>query len=155
MIEIKVCRDFDYVKEVIIDDPEMFDRCSDDYMKDDLNVMDGRLWLECLKDHKRMGLGCVLFESNSVLSVHIHIPKHNRGRGTKEIGKAILNWIVKNSPNTIHKINTQIPVIYRDVIIFALSLGFKKEGVDRKSIMKDGKLLDRVCLGICFEEIVK
>ena len=155
MIEIHLCEDLDYLQAVLIDDPEMFERSSDDYTKVDcLACMpkEGK-WLECRRDGDRVGLCYVKFDTNSALKAHIHIPKQHRGKGTQEIGRALLKWMVENAPKSMHKINTRIPSPYKDVIRYAQSLGFQKEGIDRKSIMKNGELIDRVYMGICFDEV--
>jgi len=101
-----------------------------------------------------MGLASVRSESSSVVNVHIYIPKSNRGTHTKSIGLEILHWIKRNAMPHIHKVNTKIPVIYKDVIRFAHSLGFKDEGIDRLSMMKNGVLIDRLNLGMSLGDIV-
>lgn len=152
---VKRCTDFDYVKSVMIDDDEMFDRSKDDYMSklDAAKGLSKLIWLECEKDGKRVGLSAVNVASNSVLNIHIHIPKVHRGIGTLKIGRAFLGWVVNNSSKQYVKINTKVPTIYKDVIRFAHKLGFKDEGIDRLSIMKNGELVDRLNLGITFDEV--
>jgi len=148
------CKDLDYIKSVLFDD-EMWDRSSDDHIvkTDSLIANLGCIWLKCYHYEKPMGIASIALENSSVVNVHIHIPKENRGRHTKGIGLSILRWVKDNANPNIHKINTKIPVIYKDVIRFAHSLGFKDEGIDRLSIMKNGKLIDRLNLGITFEEV--
>lgn len=155
MIVVKICNDFGYIHDVIVNDPEMFERSSDDYTEKIYwdSMPPGCSWLECVKDGDRIGLAYARFDSNSAINVHIHIPKIHRGRGTKAVGQEVLRWIVRNSPASIHKINTKIPIIYQDVVRYAHSLGFRDEGIDRSSVMKNGELIDRICLGICFKEI--
>ena len=138
----------------MIDDDEMYERSSDDFTPKDIHKsLHSALWLQCEKDGEKMGLSAVKVASNSVLNIHIHIQKKFRGAGTIETGKIILRWVVENAGPNFSKINTKIPVIYKDVIRFAHILGFKDEGVDRLSIMKGGKLIDRLNLGITFDEV--
>lgn len=154
MIEISVCKDVDYIRSVIIDDDEMYSRTSDDFTPDNIaNYFGSALWLECKRDDKRVGLSAIKVASNSVLNIHIHIPKKHRGKGVIDIGREVLRWVASNAGPSFFKINTKVPVIYKDVIRFAHSLGFKDEGIDRLSIMKSGKLIDRLNLGITFKEI--
>lgn len=154
---VRLCKDFDYVKSIMVDDDEMFDRASDDYTNkmDAIQGLSRLIWLECERDGKRVGLSAVSTASSSVLNIHIHMPKKNRGMGTLKVGRAFLDWVVNNSASQYVKINTKVPVIYKDVIRFAHKLGFKDEGIDRLSIMKNGKLVDRLNLGITFNEVLR
>ena len=155
MIELSICKDLDYIKSVMIDDKEMYSRSSDDFTPK--NIHEGfhsALWLQCKKDNQKIGLSAIKVASSSVLNIHIHIQKQFRGAGTIEVGKTILRWVVENAGPSFYKINTKVPVIYKDVIRFAHTLGFKDEGVDRLSIMKSGKLVDRLNLGITFNEVL-
>lgn len=150
---VHVCKDTDYIKSVMLD-PEMWDRCADDYT--DKTVIDkaSRIWLVCYYYDVPMGLASVRGESTSVVGVHIYIPKSNRGIHTKSIGLEVLRWIKSNARPQVHKVSTKIPVIHKDVIRFAHSLGFKDEGVDRLSMMKNGKLIDRLNLGMPLGDII-
>ncbi|MBL4574443.1 MAG: hypothetical protein JKY86_15420 [Gammaproteobacteria bacterium] len=155
-MNVAVCNDSNYVKSVIFD-PEMWGRCTDDYAVKDESLVDGLgcLWLKCYDDDTDFGLASVSHGGNSTIDIHIHIPKENRGRKSKEIGLSFLSWVKCNAISEVYKINTKVPAIYKDVIRFAHSLGFKDEGIDTKSIMKNGKLIDRVCLGISITEVCK
>lgn len=48
----------------------------------------------------------------------------------------------------VSKLVAQIPAIYPNVIAFAERCGFKREGVNTKSHLKDGKLVDCVYVGL-------
>lgn len=152
---IKICKDVEYIRSVLIGDGEMYDRSSDDYTDPEAVALafGGAMWLECWKDHERVGVSAIKIASNSVINIHIHIQKQFRGRGTVELGREILAWVVDNAAPRYQKINTRVPVIYKDVIRFAKALGFQCEGIDRKSIMKKGVLVDRQNLGITFDEV--
>jgi len=152
---IKICTDYDYIKTVMLDDDEMWERCSNDFDKRDMNMIKNIIciWLAYYKEGKKLGLASLKFAGGIVAEIHIYIPKINRGKGTKEAGIEILEWIKENAIGQIQKINTKIPVIYKDVIRYAHSLGFKDEGIDRLSVMKSGRLIDRQNLGITFKEI--
>lgn len=153
--KVQICSDFEYIRSVMIEDKEMYERASSDCM-DPLRVQEslGSLrWLECIRDGERIGLSTIKKESSTVLKIHIHIQKQFRGKGTIEMGKLILKWVIDNTEG-FSKINTKVPVIYKDVIRFAHKLGFKDEGIDRLSIMKNGRLVDRQNLGITFGEVM-
>jgi hypothetical protein len=147
--------DIDYIKSVLVDDDEMWERSSDDYSirNDDFIKNRDVMWLIAMKGDISLGVLSINAASNVVLNIHIHIPKQHRSLNSNAIGVNGLRWIKDNSIEKFKKINTKIPVIYKDVIRFAHSIGFKDEGIDRLSVMKNGKLIDRLNLGITFGEI--
>lgn len=155
-MKVEVCEDLEIVKEILFDD-EMWDRCTDDYAVKDESILGrmGCLWMACYDNDQLLGIASVGHGSNSSVDVHIHIPKKNRGRQTRKMGLCFLKWIKDHAIQQVHKMNTKIPVIYPDVVRYAHSLGFVDEGVDTKSIMKNGELIDRICLGMSISEIDK
>lgn len=155
-MKVKVCEDLEYVKEVLFDD-EMWGRCSDDYTIKDNKIIDGMgcLWLACYDEGRPVGVFSIKYNGSAAVNVHVHIPKKHRGKHSKSIGLMFLKWVKDNASENVQKLNTQVPVIYKDVIRFAKSLGFKKEGINTCSIMKDGQLIDSMYLGLKISEIVK
>ena len=151
LYDVNICDDIEYIKSVIFD-PEMWARCSDDQTEYDIDQATC-LWLVVTKDGKRVGIASIFNDAGCCLEVHINIPKANRGKGTLEMGRAIIGWIKENNIAGKSKIVTQIPVIHRDVIQFALKLGFVNEGINRQSVIIGGKAIDKVYLGITFGEI--
>lgn len=144
----------EYIKEVMYSD-EMWERCSNDYsVKSGAVEKMGCIWLKCYRDGKAVGLATIRVYDEISVSIHIHIPKENRGRHTIEIGRDILKWVKEHAKGKLKKLTTSIPVIYKDVIRFAHYLGFKDEGINRKSIMKNGKLIDKLNLGLMIEDII-
>lgn len=152
---VHICEDIDYIRSIMFE-AEMWERSSDDYSvkSDKLLTEKAGVWLKCYHEGRPMGLATVRPASNSVVNVHIHIPKCNRGKGTRDVGKNVLKWIKNNTTGRVVKVNTKIPVIYKDVIRFAHSLGFQDEGIDRCSTMRKGVLVDRLNLGLLVEEIL-
>lgn len=150
---VHVCKDLDYIRSVLLD-PEMWERCADDYADESLADNASCTWLICYYYDVPMGLASARGESTSVVNAHIYIPKSNRGIHTKMIGMEVLRWIKRNARPHVHKVSTKIPVIYKDVVRFARSLGFKNEGIDRASVMKSGVLVDRLNLGISLGDII-
>ena len=149
--KVSICTDYDYIKSVLCE-PEMWDRCCDDQTT--VNVEDiPCIWLVCKKYGHRKGLCSVFNSAGCSLEIHINIPSENRGKGTIQMGKAFLAWVKKENRIGKQKINTQIPTIYKDVIQYALRLGFQKEGVNRQSVIKGSKMIDKIYMGITFQEI--
>ncbi len=73
-----------------------------------------------------------------------------RGKIAIEAGKEAVSWMFKNTK--VLKLIFLIPVIYRHSHLFALKVGGKPEGMNRKSYLLDGKLHDQHWLGITKEE---
>lgn len=69
----------------------------------------------------------------------------------KESGKAILEWFY--NMNIGNKLIAEIPEIYPNVYHFTKNQGFKDEGVNRASFLKNGNIVDQKRLGITREEI--
>jgi hypothetical protein len=85
--------------------------------------------------------------NRTTLDLHCYIPKENRGK-SKEYGIAAINWIKENAPEMYKKIITQVPSIYRHIKIYAIGLGFKKEGSYTSSFLKHGELWDLDLFGL-------
>ena len=61
-------------------------------------------------------------------------------------------WILEFA-SQYKKINAEIPVIYPHLKRYIFSIGFSLEGVNRKSHLKNGKIVDKWVFGITQEEI--
>jgi len=66
------------------------------------------------------------------------------------VGK-LVEWFTTIS-DRVQKMNAMIPEYNNGAIRLAIESGFKKEGVNRESIMKDGKLYDQIQFGITRKE---
>lgn len=63
----------------------------------------------------------------------------------------ILNWMVENID--FKKLIASVPKLYPNVMIFLEKIGFKVEGINRKSWTKNGELWDMVNYGLTLSEI--
>ena len=154
---IEVCSSEAELRSVIIDDEEMYERAGCDGGSRETILLNQGLWLKWVDEGDSTIKALCVFkvESIYVLEVHIHIPKQFRGKGTLDKGRDFLNWIVEQNLGKYVKINTKIPVIHRDVILFAMKLGFKREGTNRLSIVKNGILMDQAIMGLTFGEVAQ
>ena len=64
----------------------------------------------------------------------------------QEIGQGTLEWIWANTP--AQKIMAVIPDLYPNVIRFVHQFGFRLNGINTRSILKDGQLHDQWIMGI-------
>lgn len=137
----------------IIDD-ELFDRisnsrCTKEHVAtsyDDSNVYIGAFIDGAI-------IGAVTFnpESSSTVEIHCNFIKEFRSQA-EEAGRMIISEFMRSFP-TVFKFKALIPVTYPDVIGFSKKFGFVEEGLDRKSILKGGIMVDRIYLGATREEI--
>jgi RimJ/RimL family protein N-acetyltransferase len=67
--------------------------------------------------------------------------------------KEFYEWVLENTEDRINKINVSIPENDKRVINFAKKVGFKKEGLNRDSYMKNGTIYAQQNLGITRSEI--
>lgn len=86
-------------------------------------------------------------ENDNMLSIHINIKKEHRKHG-KEAALLFLDEFKNNFDECAQKLTCRIPVIYPEVFHFCLNLGFEDEGLCKRSIMKNGKLVDQHILGL-------
>jgi hypothetical protein len=144
---IKEIKNYAIVRQMFFEDKELYSRISDDYTTPDgwnptnyqfLGWFDGDVCKAILQIHP---------ENSIVLIIHINIPKKYRGPDSFKMGNGLLTYLEKNCDEKFVKINAKIPVCYPDVIKFAEKNGFEKEGIDRKSYVKNKRYFDRAIMG--------
>jgi len=69
-----------------------------------------------------------------------------RGKQAIKHGKEACRWLFQNT--TCQKIMGLTPVYLRNAILFSLMVGFKKEGLQKKSHLFKGELFDMVLFGM-------
>jgi len=99
-------------------------------------------------------IGYISFDAKNSVSVEMHIGIFTEFRGKRayEATKLALIWLINEFP-CYKKVIVFIPVIYKNVKIFAMKIGFKEEGFSRQSYLKGGDLVDQWFMGITQEEI--
>jgi hypothetical protein len=148
---LKTTKDYGLVRKILLES-EMYKRISDDYTDPEKFYPSLQTWIGCFTENEKpecVGLLSVTEETNSVLNIHMHIPEKHRGKNSFLIGNGMIEFLIKHRLKRCVKLNIKIPVIYPEVVRFAEKCGFEKEGVDRKSFLKNGEIVDRVILGRC------
>ena len=141
----------DTVKQ-ILSDAELFNRVAEDGISyKDYYPEPNKLYLGIFQENIIIGFWVVEPENASTLEIHCNVLEKYR-ENSMVVGRYFLNYMA-DSYNNVQKLNCKIPVTYPDVYNFTKKFGFKDEGLDRKSIMKNGELVDRHVLGITREEI--
>ncbi len=133
--------------------PEIFDCISEDGIDDFESDVNRDCWISIKKDDLCIGIYHLHPHNSATLEIHAHILPEHRERYSIDSGKAILKWILDESPDMYQKIIAQVPKLYPNVKAFCEINGFVVEGVNRLSHRKNGTLHDQWLLGITRDEI--
>jgi RimJ/RimL family protein N-acetyltransferase len=98
-------------------------------------------------------VGVFLFNPWNTVTYEMHsavLPEY-RGAGSREAAYLAGMWMFKNTP--CQKIVTQIPQINVLARALAKKCGMTLEGNNKKSFLKNGKLIDQYIFGICKEDV--
>lgn len=98
------------------------------------------------------GVVLVLAENSITTLIHPYMLEKHKGQGFYMI-KAFLEWYLRNAKAEANKVNAKIPSFNKVGRKIALKVGFKDEGIDRQSYLRDGELYDQYLLGITRDEI--
>ena len=92
--------------------------------------------------------------SKTVIDMHpMVIPK--KRRYSNESIKSVFAWILNNCSESVNKVVAQFPSTRKNIERFAVHNGFKKEGVNRLSFMKNNELIDQTMVGITRLEMME
>jgi hypothetical protein len=154
IMELKPLIDPELIK-FIITEPELWSRLKEDGSNPDAyepNMSPTSLYLGIYVEDLLIGLFSFHQKNLSTIDIHANILKDYRKLYAKEAGRLAIAYFAYNTHNTVQKLVAEIPVIYKDVYHFSLNNGLVDEGINRKSILKDGQLVDQHMLGITKEE---
>ncbi len=89
----------------------------------------------------------VVYPLNAVtFDAHSAMLPGNYGNKAKKAGRLAIDWVFKNTDAL--KINGSTPVYNKLAVKYSKQIGFDQEGVNKKSIMKQGKLYDQIYFGL-------
>lgn len=138
-----------------ITQPKLFDRLSEDNSAsaDDwvpnLNLSIWTAAIEPVSDDNATIYGMFAFvpETSIVYRFHPAInPEYWGNKLNVQAGKAALQWLWEHT--TAQKVIAKAPSIYPDALRWGQRIGLKREGIQRKSFLKNGELHDQYYLGI-------
>lgn len=153
-MKLEPITDLEVIKSVLTD-PEMWER-----IKEDDNVLeefivpedDKLLWLGVHTDDGLAGLFFIHNVNLTTIQLHAHILEPFRKKYAKEAGKLVITYFANEMSDRIQKLIAEIPVCYPDVYHFSLNNGLKNEGLNRRSMLKNGEYIDQHRLGITKQE---
>lgn len=89
----------------------------------------------------------ILVPQNTVCwEIHTALLPHAWGERGHRAAQAMLAWVWTNTP--CQRIVTNVPVDNRLAYHFALDAGMEVYGKNEDSFLKNGRLLDQICLGM-------
>lgn len=133
----------------IIQHPAVADLVCDDHSTG-YQVTDGDLgrWVGVYLDERLCG-AFLLVPCNSItIEIHTCLLPELHGKPAIDAARQVLALIF----NKFRKVVTHVPVNNRRAALFAARLGFRTEGMNRKSFLKHGELLDQQLMGLTHEE---
>lgn len=140
----------------VINNAEIYNASSDDGIYE-INKDNVELFIQTDKVHilipilDEVDIGFfMLIQMNAVTAeLHTCILPGYRGFIVVEAAQLVKEYISEKT--CFKKIVTQIPWFNKNAIFMALRCGFKKEGVNKQSFLKDGILFDQYYMGLCKE----
>jgi RimJ/RimL family protein N-acetyltransferase len=148
---IKPLTDKEFIMSVACH-PVLWNEISEDGMNKDEwepDLTEG--WLGAYDGETLVGVFNLHALNSVTLKIHIMMLPQYRGELAYKAAHDALKWIVANV--SFDKVNCEIPDIYPNVIRFAEKCGMVREGINRCSFRKSGKIHHQINLGITRSEI--
>lgn len=149
MIEIKALKESELDQIMpIFKHPEIHPFIVDDFTKDfyDLKIISKwGIFLLIKNGEENIGFILIVPWNGICFEGHIAILPKYRGEKSIESIRKGCEWLYSNT--SCQKIIAQIPVYNQKAYAAILSAGAKLEGINEKSIMRNGKLHDQYLLG--------
>lgn len=143
-MKIEETKDMDTISRILMDSG---------HWVDDVPELFGASWM--LAKSKNGIVGCFLIQRMSVFEIRVHIAvlRKYRGIGSYYSCMAFLDWFAGECDERINKLTVEIPKIDESCIRLVKAMGLREEGVNRESVMEDGKYVDQIVLGITRREV--
>jgi hypothetical protein len=108
-------------------------------------VIDGLWYVAARIDGALAGVFIFVPQTAVWYDAHVCVLPHARPKAT-ELYKGVLAWVRANTP--CRKVTGNIPVYNPASLLVATGAGAKVIGVNKASIMKNGRLRDQVIVGV-------
>jgi RimJ/RimL family protein N-acetyltransferase len=113
---------------------------------------EGECWLLMMNGDEFIGAYNLHSHNSVTTEIHAHVLPAHRKQFSYSTGIAALQWVIDYTD--YQKVIAIIPTIYKNVKRFTCSFGFQEEGINRKSYLKNGEIVDQYILGITKDEIL-
>ena len=146
-------KDLNLIKSFMMQ-PEIYKYASEDGASLDPEFTEsGReVWLLAIKDNEAMGIVHSHLENGTTAWFHPYIMRSHKDKYLNLVN-LFLKWFDQFFPVEIQKLNAYIPTYAQKTYEIAMRAGFKDEGLNRMSYLKNGKLWDRHLIGIIRGEL--
>lgn len=134
----------------ILSHPAIFRHVSDDSVRVCEPVDHENFYWMLVTESEPIGVFLVHPHSSVCYEMHTSILPHAWGRKASIAAQMLLAWAFKETP--CHKMITAVPAYNRAALRFAKAGGMVPEGVNRKSFLYEGALIDQIMLGITKQE---
>lgn len=149
MIRIERTTDYELIRSVMTS-PAVYPHITDDYSPAAEEycppVHDLLVYVAVWEDEELLGLWLFVPQNGICWEVHTCLLPCARGHRARRAAKHVMAWIWRNTP--CRRIVTNVPETNRLAYHFALNVGMEFYGCNEKSFLKDGKLVDQMCLGM-------
>ncbi len=153
MIEIKRT-DNSFVIASVMSDKDLWEVSTFDGQSfgEFLESIPDKIWYLVTVDGCVMGLYQLHWRTNVCLEVHAHIMKEFRKQYAEESSYLFYKILMKDFPNLV-KVVAYVPDMFKNVQKYLLKIGFVLEGINRKSVLKRGDVIDQLCYGITRQQM--
>jgi hypothetical protein len=145
VVSIERTLDIGTVRSIFAGDPALYDKISDDGSPPpgEFIPLPGGLYLAAVVDEVVVGL--FMFVPVNAVSLDAHFCFPVPGYATEGSVNA-LDWIWSNT--LIERVVASIPITNRAAILIAHRAGMEDIGINKKSLLKNGELVDQLILGV-------
>jgi len=141
---VKPSTDYDLIRRICTDE-RIYDLLTDDLTPDDFVLSDNFIYL--ISDSED---GTALFIPKNGIEVEFHIAVLPEAKGRAfYYAKRAISWVFNAN---FMKVTAMVPFTNRQAYRFAIKLGFKEEGINTMSFLKNGKLHDQWFMGLTKED---
>lgn len=110
---------------------------------------DAFFWM-LVTEGEPIGVFLVHAHNSACYEMHTSILPQAWGEKAAIAAQMLLDWAFNGTP--CKKMITAVPAYNRAALRFAKAGGMKQEGINRKSFLHDGELIDQIMLGITKKE---
>lgn len=109
-------------------------------------IIDHVYYVACFDDSVLVGLFVGTAVSMTIMDCHTSILPEFWGDKAKEAGRLAIDWAFSNTG--FDKLVGCTPITNKLAIKYNEDIGFEREGINKKSIMKNGQLIDQIYFGL-------
>lgn len=145
---MKIKRTFDKdVIDSVLKHPSIKPFIGDDQSGDvEFPVIDHIYYLAAWEGDTIAGIFVVFGINGITADAHSSILPGFYGEKAREAGREAIRWVFMNTG--FHKINGSTPVCNLRAVRYAEDIGFSREGLNKSSYMRNGKLYDQIYFGV-------